>query len=163
LKNGGVSAMATTFTEPSSPPGTGTMHNLNDLFNLIGFSAHVPRTTRIRCPCGFTGDDSELRMGALWPNPRFVDDGNGSVADALRGLIWLKNSNCFGTRTWDQALSDANGLHSGQCSLADGSLAGHWRLPNVRELLSLIDYGFASPAFPPANPIGSPFTGLQAS
>jgi Protein of unknown function (DUF1566) len=161
IKNGGVFEPATTFTEPSTAPGTGTMHTLNEIYNLIGMSAHVPRTTRNLCPCGSPGDDSELRMGVLWPSPRFSDNSNGSVTDNLTGLIWLKNANCFGTQTWDQALADANALASGQCSVTDGSTAGHWRLPNVRELLSLIDFGHASPAFPTTD--GSPFSGLQAS
>jgi hypothetical protein len=159
IKNGGEPEAKTAFTEPGTAPGTGTMHDLNDTYSLIGLSAHVPRTTRNLCPCGNPGDDSEIRAGVRWPSPRFSDNGNGTVTDNLTGLIWLKNSNCFGTRTWAQALADANGLASGQCSLTDGSTAGHWRLPNVRELLSLIDYDHSAPAFPP----GSPFTGLQAS
>ena len=149
----------TTFTEPNTAPGTGTMHTLNDIYDRIGTSAHVPRTTRNLCPCGSPGDDSELRRGVLWPVPRFTDNGNGTVKDNLTGLIWLKNSNCFGARTWDQALTDANGLASPSCGLSDGSLAGHWRLPNVRELLSLIDFA----AFSPAIPSGTPFAGVQPS
>jgi hypothetical protein len=95
----------------------------------------------------------------LWPDPRFTNNGNGTVKDNLTGLIWLKNSNCFGAKTWLQALADANGLASPACGLSDGSTAGQWRLPNVRELLSLIDYN----AFSPAIPSGTPFTGVQAS
>jgi hypothetical protein len=34
------------------------------------------------------------------------------------------------------------------CGLSDGSIAGDWRLPNVRELQSLIDYGKYNPALP---------------
>ena len=43
------------------------------------------------------------------------------------------------TRTWQQALSDANGLANGACGLSDGSSAGDWRLPNVNELESLFN------------------------
>lgn len=160
ISNGGTFApRMTTFTEPSTPPGSGTMHTLEDVYNLLATSAHVPRTTRNLCPCGSPGDDSELRRGVLWPSPRFIDNGNGTVKDDLTGLIWLKNSNCFGGRTWDQALTDANGLAAPACGLSDGSIAGDWRLPNLRELLSLIDYN----AFSPAIPSGTPFTGVQAS
>ena len=42
--------------------------------------------------------------------------------------------------------------------LTDGSVAGDWRLPNVRELQSLIDYGQYGPALPP----GHPFSGVQS-
>jgi hypothetical protein len=76
------------------------------------------------------------------------------VRDTLTGLLWLKNADCFGQfRTWTQALGDANTLASGMCGLIDGSVAGDWRLPNVKELLSLIDYG----QFDPALPAGHPF------
>ena len=95
------------------------------------------------------GDDGDLRMGVQWPDPRFTDNGDGTVTDNLTGLIWLKNANCFATtRTWSEALTDCNGLASGSCGLTDGSSAGDWRLPNVKELQSLIDYGQHDPALP---------------
>ena len=94
------------------------------------------------------GDDGGLQKGVAWPNPRFTDNGNGTVTDNFTGLIWLKNANCFGTRTWNDALSDCNGLASGSCGLTDGSNAGDWRLPNRRELFSLISDGCSGPAVP---------------
>lgn len=126
-------------------------------------SAHVPRTTRNLCPCYGPNDDGALRKGVLWPISRFTNNNNGTVTDNLTGLIWLRNANCFSARKWADALDDANGLANGFCSLTDGSTAGQWRLPNVRELLSLIDYNSSSPAFPPNNPTGFPFTNLQPS
>jgi hypothetical protein len=107
-------------------------------------SAGVPRTgqTTSYGP----GDDGALQKGVAWPNPRFTDNSNGTVTDNLTGLIWLKNANCFGTKSWTQALSAANGLASGSCGLSDGSAAGQWRLPNVKELQSLIDFAHDSPA-----------------
>lgn len=95
--------------------------------------------------CAGTEQDGDLRPGVAWPNPRFSNNDNGTVADNLTGLIWLKNANCFGAGTWDQALASANNLASGQCSLADGSQAGDWRLPNRKELLSLVDFEYQSP------------------
>jgi 2',3'-cyclic-nucleotide 2'-phosphodiesterase (5'-nucleotidase family) len=47
-----------------------------------------------------------------------------------------------------QALIDASNLKSGMAGLTDGSKAGDWRLPNVRELHSLIDFGRGTPALP---------------
>ena len=41
----------------------------------------------------------------------------------------------------------------------DGSMPGDWRLPNVRELQSLIDYGRNYPALP----AGHPFDYVQNS
>jgi hypothetical protein len=109
--------------------------------------------------CSGTGQDGELQRGVDWPAPRFTDDGNGRVTDNLTGLIWLKLANCFGARSWADALSDANGLMTGQCSLTDGSVATNWRLPNIKELLSLVDYGEAGPALT----LGHPFTSVQSS
>ena len=108
-----------------------------------------------------TEDDGHLQTGVEWPIPRFTDNGDGTVKDNLTGLIWLKDANCFafGLRTWDEALSDSNGLTSGLCLLSDGSVPGDWRLPNYKELASLVDvenYG-------PALPTGHPFINVQSA
>ena len=99
------------------------------------------------------GDDGDLKKGVAWPNPRFTDNGNGTVRDRLTKLIWLKKANAFGIRTWEQALSDANTLSSGSAGLTDGSVAGDWRLPNVKELQSLIDFAYYNPAL--SNAVGT--------
>ena len=98
--------------------------------------------------CASTGQDGELRRGVEWPRQRFVDNLDGTVTDHLTGLIWLKDANCFGERTWGEALSDCNGLESGSCGLSDGSSSGTWRLPNIKELFSLLDYGETGHALP---------------
>ena len=95
-----------------------------------------------------TGDDGDLEKGVVWPNPRVTDNGDGTVTDNLTGLIWLKNANCFGLRTWNNALSDCNGLAGGSYGLTDGSQAGDWRLPNKRELFSLMHDDYYSPTIP---------------
>ena len=102
------------------------------------------------------GDDGNLQKGVAWPTPRFADNNNGTVTDSLTGLIWLKDANLFGQRTWSQALNDCNNLAAGSPGLTDGSQAGDWRLPNVKELLSLLDYSqfFQLPGT-------HPFTGVQ--
>ena len=105
-----------------------------------------------------TGDDGDLEKGVEWPTPRFTDNGDGTITDNLTGLIWLKNANCFGTRSWNNALSDSNGLEDGECGLTDGSNAGEWRLPNYRELFSLVD----AENYFPALPSGHPFTNVQS-
>jgi hypothetical protein len=68
------------------------------------------------------------------------------VTDNLTGLIWLKNANAFGLRNWATALTDCNTLNSGEHGLSDGSVEGDWRLPNVKELQSLIDWAYYGPA-----------------
>jgi len=97
-------------------------------------------------------------MGLAWPIPRFTDKDDGTVKDNLTGLIWLKDAYCFGDKPWATALSDCNGLADGSCGLTDVSVAGDWRLPNIKELQSLCDYGQIDPAFPsehPFNNVGS--------
>jgi len=106
-----------------------------------------------------TGDDGDLERGVPLVTPRFTDNGNGTVTDNQTGLIWLKDANCFGARTWDDALSDSNGLADGSCGLTDGSNAGDWRLPHVKELQSLIDFDNINPALPSGHPFTNVYSG----
>jgi hypothetical protein len=112
-----------------------------------------------------TGDDGALEKGLPWPDPRFTDNGDGTVTDNLTGLIWLKDAYCAGDKTWAAALTFCNTLASGSCDLSDGSSVGEWRLPNIRDLTSLIHYGF-SPTLPNTAGTGpwtdgDPFTNVQ--
>lgn len=104
-----------------------------------------------------TGDDGDLEMGVAWPSPRFTDNGNGTVTDNLTSLIWLKNADCFGAQSWVNALNYANTLNSGECGLTDGSVERDWRLPNRKELRSLVDYS----KYGPPLLSGHPFTNMQ--
>jgi len=124
-----------------------------------------------------TGDDGDKGMGATASGDRFTDNGNGTVTDNLTGLVWLKNANCASTtKNWSDSLLFANTLYDGwtgdgsgrDCDLSDGSVAGDWRLPNVKELQSLIDYNFYNPAL--SNTAGTgkwiegdPFFGVMLS
>ena len=58
-----------------------------------------------------------------------VDNGDGTVTDNRTGLIWQQGEP--GAMTWNSALTYCEGL----------SLAGStdWRLPNIKELESLVD------------------------
>jgi hypothetical protein len=96
--------------------------------------------------CSGTGQDGDIQAGVPFPTPRFVDHRNGTVTDRLTGLIWLKNAHCFGDVPWADALTDANTLAHGSCGLTDHSKSRDWRLPNIKELQSLIDFEFATPA-----------------
>ena len=122
--------------------------------------ARVPQTGQTQCwdangnliLCDGTGQDGDIQAGVGAPAARFSDRRNGTVRDNLTGLIWLQDASCDtfgpngdGTGTWQQALDAANTLASGRCGLSDGSRAGDWRVPNVKELQSLIDFGFSFP------------------
>jgi len=71
---------------------------------------------------------------------RFVDNGDGTVTDNCTGLMWQKDT-ARGGYTWQQALKYCERLE----------FAGHddWRLPNVRELVSIVDYGRINPSIDP--------------
>ena len=120
--------------------------------------APVPRTGQITCyddsgnsiNCKGTGQDGECPKGITWPNPRFTDHGNGTVTDNLTSLIWTKDAQQIkGTMKWKDA--------STVCKNSDWAGYTDWRLPNVKELLSLIDYGEHDPALPS----GHPFKNVQ--
>ncbi|MFT5127033.1 MAG: hypothetical protein ACI8W8_000633 [Rhodothermales bacterium] len=107
-----------------------------------------------------TGDDGDLEPGLAPPSPRFTDNGDGTVTDNLTNLIWLKDvrasSNIF---TWDSCVIFSNNLANGEQGLSDGSSAGDWRFPTVKEMRSLIDLGNASPSLPS----GHPFTNVGST
>ena len=123
----------------------------------------VPKTGQTECwdaagspvPCADTGQDGEYQAGVSVA-PRFTDNGDGTVQDNLTGLVWLKDANCLGGPPWTDALSTANALSAATapaaCGLTDGSMPGDWRLPNLRELHSLVDYGHYEPALPSGHP-----------
>lgn len=71
----------------------------------------------------------------------FHDNGDGTITDRATGLIWMKKDSGK-AMTWGEALAYAENL----------SYAGHddWRLPNVKELQSIVDYTRAPDARPPA-------------
>lgn len=86
------------------------------------------------------------------PTTRFSENGDGTVTDVETGLIWLKNADCFGMETYAEALGATAILASGMCGLTDGSRAGDWRVPHIKEVLNLIDYTQYNPALPAGHP-----------
>lgn len=125
---------------------------LDQIINLLGGGtgepdkAFIPKTGQTVSYA--TADDGDLEKGLQWPNPRFIDNIDGTVTDNLTGLVWLENANRFGFRSWNNALNDCNCLEDDGTALTDGSQAGDWRLPNRKELLSLIHFGYTTPALP---------------
>ena len=98
------------------------------------------------------GDDGDYQAGVPWPDPRFSDNEDGTVIDHLTGLVWLQDAACITNLNWAAAIDATNSLGDGDCSLTDFSEPGDWRLPNVKELLSLVDYGNVAPALPDDHP-----------
>jgi hypothetical protein len=141
--------------------------NLMRMWPVRGKTTRVARTGLKQCfntwgqpiPCQGTGQDAALQTGAPWPAQRLTPNGDGTVTDELTGLVWLQNADAFGRLSWHAAIDACNALKSGEKGLSDDSKAGEWRLPNLNELRSLVDYSQAAPALPG----GHPFTGVQSS
>jgi len=97
-----------------------------------------------------TGDDGEFQKGVAWPAVRFtVQDNTNCVRDNLTGLIWARNANLNSTNTWSNQIEFCESLdYGGQTD---------WRLPNIREIQSLFDFGRYNPALP----TGHPFANVQ--
>ena len=115
---------------------------------------------------------------ASTPDSQLVDNGNGTVTDSATGLMWKKCSeglsgdNCeSGTLdylTWQGALQQPGAVNNA------GGFAGHtdWRLPNINELVSLVEEQCYDPAINlnrfPNTPSrhawsGSPYADFSAS
>ncbi len=110
-----------------------TIHNEESVFgvNFIdgrikGYPLSHPRDRRpnklfVRLVRGQTG----------YGTNHFVDNGDGTITDTATGLMWQKDDSQKGM-DWGDALAYAEKL----------KLAGHddWRLPNAKELQSIVDY-----------------------
>lgn len=79
-------------------------------------------------------------------DPRFVDNGDGTVRDRETNLIWLKDANCFGQLNWSSAHSASLNLESGECGLDDDSDAGDWNLPRLDQWISFMCSEYTAPA-----------------
>jgi hypothetical protein len=108
-------------------------------------SCHDAQGARIDCLN--SGQDGELRRGRPWPEPRFEVRGD-LVTDRLTGLVWPRDCGLGEVPlTWAEALEMVAEMN------AEGRF-GHedWRLPNRRELRSLIDHQTRHPALPHGHP-----------
>jgi hypothetical protein len=123
----------------------------NFVFLFLVYEGHtqstisLPMTGQKKCynssgaetPCAGTGQDGEIRGGMEWPKPRFTASGD-CVNDNLTGLMWAKNANLpNSSKTWQEALDYVASINSGSglCGYKD------WRLPNINELVSLLNFG----------------------
>ena len=71
------------------------------------------------------------------------------MTDNLTGLMWTKHSNLpGGPRSWVDAVDYCTNMNTGSGTYGYTD----WRLPNVREMQSLIDYGSDFPAMPEVHP-----------
>ncbi len=88
-----------------------------------------------------TGDTAYIysryvRGNTAYGTNQFVNNGNGTISDNATGLMWMQNDNAQAIY-WKNALSYAENF----------TYAGYsdWRLPDTKELQSIVDYS-RSPA-----------------
>jgi len=122
-----------------------------------GLYENVPRTGQTGCwdangnplsSCAGSGQDGDKQAGVSWPNPRLtnldlsVPVTGGTLFDRLTGLQWVTDgstlsfANCGGGQlNWQGSLNYV------ACLNANNYLGySDWRLPNQKELLSLINW-----------------------
>jgi len=105
-------------------------------------------------PCRNTGQDGEFQTGITWPRERFTVD-RGVVLDQLTGLRWLKNANpAEFPLSWQEALNFISRMNREKTEARSD-----WRLPNRRELRSLMAYETKKPALPAGHPFENVFLG----
>lgn len=94
-------------------------------------------------------DDGSYLKGVTNPVPRFtVLAEPDQVRDNLTGLIWARDATMAVQTNWLDAIDYCENLVYGGTN--------DWRLPNIKELYSLVDTGHYNVAIPSPNP----FTGL---
>lgn len=84
----------------------------------------------------------------------WVSNGDGTVTDVATGLIWQQQDDGV-ARNYSAAIVYCQGL----------SLAGQsdWRLPNIKELASILDFRFSVPYIDRRDFLGTPLGGEFSS
>ena len=116
---------------PSTLPDTGQTMCYDSVGNVVDCAIETGLCPGLALP---------VESGCRNDPDRFVDNQDGTVTDTCTGLMWQQESNI--SFEWCVALDYANSLNFG----------GHsdWRMPNIRELYSIVDYSrlkFTDPVF----------------
>ncbi len=116
-----------------------TAHELPDTGQTLCYNG---TGSIITCPAPGVALAQDGSYNPAASQPSYTDNGNGTTTDNQTGLMWVKAGNSAGCNngvalTWEAALNFCEGL----------TYAGYsdWRLPNRRELMSIVDYTRISP------------------
>ncbi|WP_159650796.1 Lcl C-terminal domain-containing protein [Vibrio atypicus] len=94
------------------------------------------------------------------PNIRYTFNDNGTIKDKVTGLTWMRcplgqtwnaaQNSCTGKPTgmfWQAALSEVQSINDSEShSLHQFAGKEKWRMPNIKELVSLAEYSCRTPA-----------------
>lgn len=71
---------------------------------------------------------------------RFIDNGDGTISDSETGLMWQKEGS-----------KEYLNFKDAEKYCKESNIADHkdWRLPTIKELISIVDYERRSPAIDP--------------
>jgi len=124
---------------------------------------HILSTGLSRCynddgaqiDCRGTGQDAEFCPGVGWPANRFELVSEELVRDRATQLVWMRNS-CPSEFpvSWQEGLDFTQRLNREQRFARTD-----WRMPNRRELRSLIDHSRKKPALTGGHPFQNVFLG----
>ena len=85
-----------------------------------------------------TGDNGTYQVGITWPASRFTVN-DDTIVDNLTGLMWEKSQSTE-SFTWADVFTRVSAVNTAE-------LGGYndWRVPNRKELMSLVHYGIDNP------------------
>ena len=125
----------------------------------------LPDTSQEKCydtsgteiSCSAAGQDGSYLIN----KPLFTDNNDGTAMDNITGLMWQKQTASF-TYTWYQATGTTHSPDNPTGSVkacGNLTLGGHtdWRIPTLKELLTIVNYGIPCTAeCSPPNPLNPP-------
>ncbi|MFA5142824.1 MAG: DUF1566 domain-containing protein [Candidatus Omnitrophota bacterium] len=101
------------------------------VYDLMGLYIAIPRTGQTTCYVA--GDDGTYNTGGPASGTEYsYDAATGILTDNVTGLMWATKNQGINV-TWTDAIKKC-----GECTA--GGFRG-WRLPNIKELLTLVNYG----------------------
>ena len=118
-----------TTTETPSPTSTPVVSGTSLAYVVVDTDQSKCYDDKMKISCPQTGDSFHGQDAQYTrTEPRYVDNGDGTVTDLNTGLMWQRNPG--DKKTYEEAVEDVGFFQ----------LAGYddWRLPDIKELYSLI-------------------------